>query len=147
MDPLEAILGGSIKAIPDTEKFVYEVSGVEPVDGVKSVTDLKVMQPVDFIMNCNVLEHIPYPRSLLQEIKHVCHKDTVLFIDVPSERNAENNFPSYFHEHINFFNEKSISTLLKCEGFQVSKIRTYSIDFGWCQAKSTFVMAKPSWFE
>jgi SAM-dependent methyltransferase len=143
--------GDAGQHIPDffinAEKFVYEVSGVEPVDGVKSVTDLKAMKPLDFIMNCNVLEHIPYPRNLLQEIKHLCHKDTVLFIDVPSERNAENNFPNYFHEHINFFNEKSISVLLKSEGFQVPKIKTYSIDFGYCHGQSTFVLAKPTWFD
>jgi SAM-dependent methyltransferase len=131
----------------NAEKFVYEVSGVEPVEDVKSVTDLKDMQSVDLIMNCNVIEHIPYPRNLVHEIKHLCHKDTVLFIDVPSERKAEKDFPTYFHEHINYFNEKSIRTLLQCEGFQVSKVKTYSIDFGWCQAKSTYVIAKPSWFE
>jgi SAM-dependent methyltransferase len=133
------------KFFENTEKYVYEVSGVDPVEGVKSVDNLNNMKTIDFIMNCNVLEHVPYPKKILKEIKNLCHKDTVLFIDVPSERTEENNYPSFFHEHINYFNEKSISTLLKSEGFQLLKMQTFSIDFGWCQAKSTFVIAKPAW--
>lgn len=143
--------GDAGQHIPDffnnAEKIVYEISEVKPINGVKRVSNLSSIKSIDFIMSCNVLEHIPYPRILLQEIKRLCHKDTILFIDVPSERQAGNNFPSYFHEHINFFNEKSLDTLLKFEGFRVSKIKTYSIDFGWSKWQATFAVAKPSWFD
>lgn len=57
----------------------------------------------------------------------------------------ETNFPSIFHEHINYFNKKSLKTMLNIEGFIVSKLSTYSMDFGWCTPKAVFAMATPSW--
>ena len=133
------------KFFEDAEKYVYEVSSSTPLEGVKSITDLKDIPSVDFIMCSNVLEHIPYPREVLREIKQLCTKNTKIFIDVPLEIDAVNNFPSIFHEHINYFNEKSLRTMLNIEGFTVSKLNTYSMDFGWCQPKAVFALATPSW--
>lgn len=67
------------------ERYVYEISGVDAVPGVKLVHTLRGLGNMDFVIAANVLEHVSYPLDLMRELRSVCGRDTLLFIDVPLE--------------------------------------------------------------
>lgn len=98
-------------------RYVYDISDVELVDGVErlgSVNDLGKF-PWSLILCCHVLEHLSYPREELRKIFDIMPVGGYLYVEVP----YEDYFRSYIsrneavpvHEHINFFNEKSLSSL------------------------------------
>lgn len=71
----------------NAERFVYEVSGVKPIEGVKVISnenELKNHQ-WDFVMCCHVLEHISYPAEFLKELVSLVKPGGYLYIEVPEE--------------------------------------------------------------
>ncbi len=129
-------------------KFVYDVSNPTPVAGVSIVDDLDALEPMDFIMSCNVLEHLPYPGEALDKIKKLCRPETRIFIDVPDElRGAEGSDydakTSYFHEHINFFSRRSLTALIETHGFRPLKCEQIQMEFGWTTANALYLIAEP----
>lgn len=127
----------------NARKYVYEVSGVEPIEGVTKITNVS-NGIVDFIICSNVLEHVPYPAKVLDDIVNCMHADTWLFIDVPDEIAAAGEHPVSFHEHINYFTEPSAKALLQKSGFEVLKMETVELDFGYAKARQVFLLAKLS---
>jgi hypothetical protein len=74
--------------IPDalgSQRFVYEISNVEPIAGVEGLSSVEGRQ-FDFIMLTHVLEHCSEPRQILHTLKSLGHKETVFYIEVPYER-------------------------------------------------------------
>jgi hypothetical protein len=130
-----------------SRKYVYDVSGAGTAEGVQRVHDVRTVGKVDFVMNAHVLEHIPYPSSVIDQMKPLFHKDSLLFVDVPSELTEHNPYPNHFHEHINFFNKSSIQALLRANGFEVLKVEDRLLDFGWATSASIYVLARPLWFK
>jgi hypothetical protein len=128
------------------KKYVYEVSAAVPLEGVERVTDLKQVPQVDMVMNANVLEHIPYPATIMDAMKPLFHRNSFLFVDVPYDITERNPFPNQFHEHINYFNLRAIKTLLKAHGFDILKAEHVTVDLGRNKANSIYVLARPAWF-
>jgi Methyltransferase domain len=136
------------KAFSECKRYVYDISNVGTIDGIAIVNDLTGLGNVDFIMAANVFEHLPYPGDAITNIKKVCGKNTVFFVDVPLEMNnseviSEAEMPSFFHEHINFFTSKSLIALMVNSGFRPLKIEVIEMDFGWTKAKSLFIASAP----
>ena len=74
--------------IPDglgTERYVYEISDVEPIDGVTRLSSTRGRQ-FDFVMLAHVLEHCSEPREVLRSVKPLGHSQTVFYFEVPYER-------------------------------------------------------------
>ena len=74
--------------IPDrlgTERFVYEISDVKPIDGVTRLSSVEGRQ-FDFVMLAHVLEHCSEPREVLRGLKSLGHGRTVFYFEVPYER-------------------------------------------------------------
>jgi hypothetical protein len=74
--------------IPDglgTERFVYEISDVKPIEGVAGLTSLEGRQ-FDFVMLAHVLEHCSEPREMLQRLRSLGHENTLFYVEVPYER-------------------------------------------------------------
>ena len=69
------------------KKFVYDISGVRPVEGIQLISkeeDLK-KHSYDFIM-CNALfEHLANPVDVLEKIAKLGNENTLFYIEVPSE--------------------------------------------------------------
>lgn len=69
------------------ERYVYDISGVNPVEGVKLISDEKDLRShrYDFIM-CNMLfEHLADPIEMLEKLKSIADDKTLCYIEVPSE--------------------------------------------------------------
>ena len=69
------------------EKYVYDISGVKTIDGVKGISDYDELKEHSFdLIMCNqVFEHLPDPVQVLKQIKAIGNKDTLYYIEVPDE--------------------------------------------------------------
>lgn len=116
---------------------IYDISGMETTGQPRKVSkETAGRNHYDLIVCSNVLEHIPYPRRVLAEIKSVMTQSTVLYIEVPLESLMRENIGStqllakkrHWHEHINFFSQKSLEVLLTEAGFFILHIHVQSIE-------------------
>jgi hypothetical protein len=140
--------------IEGAEPFVYEISGVPPAPGVTAVTDPAACR-ADLIVNSNVLEHVGFPRALVSAILQAAPPGGLVFLEVPCEspfgagrllrRVAQSGVvtllrprlapfvlrPSTLftmHEHVNYFTENTLSTLMRLCGGSVIAAGRYAMD-------------------
>jgi len=82
----------------------------------------------DLIVCSNVLEHVSYPSLILDDIYRSMNMNSILYIEVPFEDiMSKNNIKlpeskKHWHEHINFFSEKSLRILVNNAGLDVAKL-------------------------
>jgi hypothetical protein len=150
--------------IPDgigKERFVYEISGIPPVDGVRAIrssADLEGKR-FDLVLLSHVLEHCSEPKTVLEQVRPLLQRSSVLYVELPLDRVGLGWVPKShaygkylaalarlppalmavdlystlvrlryetvpplgfvkMHEHINFFDERSLSRLLERCGFR-----------------------------
>ena len=161
--------GDLIKGLFDgAELFVYDISGATPLQGV-TPTKEPASCKADLIVNSNVLEHVGFPRVLVGQILEAAPKGGLVLVEVPCEfalgasriarRIAQVGLmslrrpsltPQLFrpaalymmHEHINYFTENSLTTLMRsCRSTVIaSGAYPYSgtagtADMAWCLAQ------------
>ena len=81
----------------------------------------------DLVVFRHVLEHCSYPAEILEQVKDCLSLKSAIYIELPFEEIMHQNVGSkdlykrkkLWHEHINFFSEKSIVSLLKRCGYQI----------------------------
>jgi len=74
--------------IPDNlgeERYVFEISDAEPVDGVCRIESVDGRQ-FDFVMLAHVLEHCSEPSIIAGELKKLANTKTIFYFEVPYER-------------------------------------------------------------
>jgi len=114
------------------EVNIYDIS--EKLDGEgASVSDKHRLRSksFDLITCCNVLEHVPHPSNVLAEIKEFMAEATVLFVEVPFETLRVQNTSAdvlqmkrHWHEHINFYSEMALRSLMRHSSLQVLALRS-----------------------
>jgi len=152
----------------DTQAFVYDISGIPPALGVTAVADPSACKP-DLIVNSNVLEHVGFPRRVVGEILQSAPRSALIYIEVPCEhpfefwrilrRTAQIGImalthPSLarlvlrpaalymMHEHINYFTEQTLATLLRCAGGTVLASGRYTLGTRPGDAKVVWCLGK-----
>ena len=157
--------------IPGALPYVYDVSGVQPLPGVRSCPDLNHCRSLEseLIISSNVLEHVGSPRSVVQQMRQVAASGTVLWVEVPHESPegsplilrrliqeaclvllrprvalslARPGALHLMHEHVNFFNLQSLETLLRCSGWDVTDSGTYGLRGPLGQQEWVWALAK-----
>ena len=122
---------------------IYDISNKLAHDGERTSNKARLRaKSYDLITCCNVLEHVPHPAKVLEEIKHFMDEATTLFIEVPLESlrlqadgmTALLTAKRHWHEHINFFSEKSLRLLIHNAGFKLLSIRTLTTNESGNQA-------------
>jgi hypothetical protein len=76
-----------VDEIGTVNKYVFDISGVEPISGVVKISnqlDLKRYK-YDFIMSNMLFEHLSYPLIEMKQLWNLGDKDTLFYIEVPSE--------------------------------------------------------------
>ncbi len=129
----------------DAQLLLYDISGADPAPGVTAVTDPAACK-ADLILNSNVLEHVGFPRQMVTRILQAAPPGGFVFLEVPCEaalgvnrilrRIAQTVITSaarpslaphiarpavlyMMHEHINYFTEHSLVTLMHNSGGKV----------------------------
>jgi hypothetical protein len=122
----------------NSERYVYEISKVPLVPGVKLITDLdeRETKKFDFIMCCHVLEHVTGPHEIIDQIIMFAQKKTKFYFELPVDNPLGNTnlitrikitlsrlYPFFImHEHINHFSIASLKKLLESHGMEVEHI-------------------------
>lgn len=129
---------------------IYDISNKPSVKGAQSV-DLKTVRQskYDLIICSQVLEHVPYPQDFVREIVSVMDPDTLLYLEVPYEVLMQTQPGSkelyrikrYWHEHINFFSEESLRSLVKGAGLKLLKLASIDASAGWRDARDVRVFS------
>lgn len=104
---------------------VLDISGRPLVDGAVAVA--APQGTYDVIVLAHVLEHVPEPGSLIDQVRAAMAARTRLYVEVPFEvlmRAAETDGTAWrrkrhWHEHINFFSPVGLRRLLEGHGLQV----------------------------
>jgi|APCry1669191674_1035369.scaffolds.fasta_scaffold03654_4 hypothetical protein len=119
---------------------IYDISNQPVIPGAILVDKKTVMTTpfYDLIICSNVMEHVPYPAQLLQEIQKVMKKNTVLYIEVPheailripSQDKYSEQYKKHWHEHINFFTENSLIKLIEKSGMKALSICSLEVTVG-----------------
>jgi hypothetical protein len=112
---------------------IFDISQVPVLAGAQSV-DKEATRSVgyDLIVCSHVLEHIPFPKDEILDIKKSMRKGTVLYIELPyeelvrtaSSRAGLHERKKHWHEHVNFYNEDSLRRLIEGCGLTVRSIGT-----------------------
>jgi hypothetical protein len=99
---------------------IYDVSGIDPAPGITRVDKhTATTKKYSLIVCMQVLEHTPFPETVLLDIKKAMSEKTILYLEVPNEDLIRSGTPNpqaakrHWHEHINFFSHKSIFALAK----------------------------------
>jgi 2-polyprenyl-3-methyl-5-hydroxy-6-metoxy-1,4-benzoquinol methylase len=140
--------------IPNASGYVYDISEVESLEGIGYCRDLEECrkQQFDLIICSNVLEHVGFPGTIMDQIKEIAAPKTLIFIEVPFESPfgstlvmrrlaqigilavtrpsvaqmlAKPGFLYLMHEHINYYNSKALETLMKTSGGTVVASDSY----------------------
>jgi len=146
----DLVLGLISGAVP----FVYDISGVDPTQGVVSTSDPAGCK-ADLIINSNVLEHVGFPDRFMKEIVAVAPPGGLIFLEVPREspfgvsrlarrvaqvgvmalarpnlaRRVIRPASLYMmHEHINYFTEQSLACLMRSSGCAVTATGSYAFE-------------------
>ncbi len=134
--------------IPDvlsnTKRFVYDVSGVQPIDDVRTVAKADEAAPYDLVMCCQVLEHVSFPNSFLDELRGLLVEGGLLYIEVPAgiptrryfdvtvgRHRIDRVWRPRMHEHINYFTKASLRNALLLSGFSPLHTEIRILDVGW----------------
>ncbi len=115
---------------------IYDISGVETFGLFPKVSkQTAAKNDYDLIVCSNVLEHVPFPRKVLREIKAIMRPTTVLYIEVPLENLVKEYLDGvkllrkkrHWHEHINFFNQSALEALMVSVGLSLLSIVSHDI--------------------
>lgn len=116
---------------------IYDISNKTVILGAKLVTKEEAQANKYKLIVCsNVLEHVPYPSDLLVDIKKTMDKESILYIEVPLENLMMGNtidlhlIKKHWHEHINFYSEKSLRYLIENSGLEVINLNRLKVTDG-----------------
>lgn len=147
--------GDLVRGLVDGARaFVYDISGVPAAHGVTVTTDPASCQ-ADLIVNSNVLEHVGFPRRLLEDILKSTPAGGIVLLEVPCElpfglsriarRIAQIGIVALMrpavalsvlrpaslfmmHEHVNYFTEQSLRALMHSCGCKVIAAGSHPLD-------------------
>lgn len=128
--------------LKNADKYVYDVSCVGTIEGVKFIGDENELKNYnwDFIMCCNLLEHLSYPMDILNKILSLLKPGGYLYIELPNEpfirsglkecirrprrifeiiKNLTNLSIPQMHEHINIFNIKTFDYIFNNDYYEL----------------------------
>jgi len=115
---------------------IYDIGERPVIEGAQRVEKGALFaNDYDLIVCSHVLEHVPFPADLIEEIKNVMQKDTLLYLEVPYENLMQVNANDakryqkkrHWHEHINFYSRQSLMSLLQRCGLDVLEIKEMNV--------------------
>jgi len=104
----------NVASFNETKRIIEVKDNVYMFNDVAAIT---IDDKVDCLVMWHTLEHIPEPNSFFRLINKRLSEGCILFIQVP-----QYNQPYLCNTHHYFYNEPSISLLLKNNGWRVIKL-------------------------
>jgi 2-polyprenyl-3-methyl-5-hydroxy-6-metoxy-1,4-benzoquinol methylase len=117
-----------VEPTPDLAKTCRK-KGIEVFESLFEKTKFKKTDKFDIIANFEVIEHLFDPKEFIRKCNSLLKKGGLLVLTCPNSKGFDfevlgkecNNID---HEHLNYFNPKSIKLLALNNGFEVLEIST-----------------------
>ncbi len=123
------------------KKFVFEISAVEPVAGVKRIHSAAELGTYSLVQLAHVVEHVVEPLELVKYATTLVAEGGFLYVETPQEitdaervRLKRGGRMVGIHEHINSFCVQSVSRLMESAGLRLVAIEATPVDVGWGNA-------------
>jgi hypothetical protein len=122
-----------------TVHHVYDISDVPVIEGAQRVEAAEAMaNEYDLVVVSQVLEHVPFPQDIVNEVASAMGPETTLWVEVPHEatiRQAVTPEDAYldkrhWHEHVNFYTQDALTSLLEGAGLGVVERTTFAVSVG-----------------
>lgn len=163
-----------VDLLPGAVPHVYDISHVRPLEGVivcENLDDCRAKQ-VDLVISSNALEHVGFPGEFLSQVRRICTEKSAFWIEVPKEKPfgakllvrrvaqmtilgllrprvalslLKPGLTHWMHEHVNYFTEKSLKSLLTRSGWSVVSSGSYRLvgpqgrgEMIWCLARPAY---------
>lgn len=143
-------------SLSGTQRYVFDLSGVEPDPGIVSLAAPDAEAPYDLVMCCHVLEHQPFPIDTLGDLRRLVGPQGLLYLEVPAgipthryltatvaRSSLGSRKPPVMHEHINQFTRCSLENALRIAGFRPLATRIRLVDYGRTHAPVIASVAVP----
>lgn len=130
------------------DKFVFEISDIEPAPGVTRISDESALQTYSYVQLSHVLEHVPEPLQLLSHVATYVAKDGYILVEVPQDLSIDlikqlqastTDISLDVHEHINNYCVLSVQKLIEAAGLEMVSIEALPIQSP--MAKQNFIRA------
>lgn len=134
-DIITSFKGGQLFAIEPSEdcQEVLKQKRVTVLGkSINSIND-NVNINFDIILMRHVLEHIYYPKKLLDDIVSLMSDNGILYVAVPNIL-TPNYLNSFSYPHISYFSKYSLTYLCQRAGFEMCKIQEEKDEI-WCILK------------
>jgi hypothetical protein len=130
------------------EKYVFEISDIEPYQGVTRIPDASQLNTYAYVQLSHVLEHVPEPLQMVKSVAAYLAENGHLLIEVPQDhstdflkqlqtRGADRNIT--VHEHINNYCVLSVEKLIEAAGLELVAIEAVAVESPL--AKQEFIRA------
>jgi len=119
------------------DKYVFEVSNIEPARGVVRISDESLLRTYSYIQLAHVLEHVTEPLKMVKRVSNHLAEGGFLLVEVPQdldsallERLQTGRIDMYLlvHEHINNYCLLSVQKLIAAADLEVIFIEEIQIE-------------------
>jgi len=129
----------------DTQNLIhiYDISKKPSVKNLKKVNKSNMLKKYNLVILSQVIEHVSYPQLIINEIKKLLNKNSILYIELPLEKLMNKMWRGrevkkkeqlmclknkrHWHEHINFYSKKSLIKLFNSCGLKIIKMNILPI--------------------
>jgi len=128
-------------------RAICQKKGITVLNELKDTTGPDMPMFFDVIIIRHVLEHIYYPKNMVEEMIRLLGSRGILYIAVPDFL-SPNSLKSFTYPHISYFTPYSLQLLcqLVISGLEVSKIQSAG-DEVWCILKKRTSKDSPDFFD
>jgi 2-polyprenyl-3-methyl-5-hydroxy-6-metoxy-1,4-benzoquinol methylase len=103
-------------------KYGVEKYGLNLFTG--TIYDLELDEKPDIIIYSHVLEHVLDPLKEIRTLKNICHKDTLIYIELPGIKNLSQSYKMDFlkylqNAHVYHFTLTTLTNLFKKENYDL----------------------------
>ncbi|WP_174974780.1 class I SAM-dependent methyltransferase [Burkholderia contaminans] len=116
---------------------IYDISAKPVIEGATVVGKAEAFaRKYGLIVCSNVLEHVPYPADVLDDITRTMDARSVLYVEVPLEPLMQEAWAAphqkkrHWHEHVNFYSEESLRKLLAQCGLTTLALERLRVEEG-----------------
>jgi hypothetical protein len=130
------------------DKYVFEVSEIEPMQGVVRISDESLLRTYSYIQLSHLLEHVTQPLEMVKRVSRYLAEDGCLLIEVPQDLStirleqlqAGGVGPSItIHEHINIYSLLAVRKLILAAGLEIISAEAFPVESP--VAKQNFIHA------
>ncbi|UII19709.1 class I SAM-dependent methyltransferase [Fulvivirga ligni] len=104
----------------DISEYGLDFCRQKGLDVTNNLEDLKD-ESFDVVFSSHVLEHHPYPKQMIEEMKSKLKPGSKLILVIPFEKHGKGTYKLDLNQHLYMWNFQNINNLLISCGFQINK--------------------------